>query len=441
MTELVVLRALVLAVLAVVCGVVVQGCRRQLDVGPRLALDFTLVLYLLTFFVGSAWLFVYQAAAIDSYFSGAMTAPRVDYGALLALAAAPLLVLPIGAVLATRGFAQGGRAAVPVRPVHTAAVWIGVGIALVIAFAVAGGSMRVLLGNATSDLTSASGLVEIYARRRELFESLSSLQGGVLYGTLPACAALLLFQEGRLRWLNRAVGAAVAALAVLVNAGLFQIGPVLVFGLMCVFCLVARHRNRIRARDLLALGAAGMLLLGGYLSLKTTEREQELGVALQVSMRMPIALPYLFEMAENEPRMLERSDSLPHDLGEYMFPEFAGVERFVAMPQPSFVSAFFSDGVLAALATLLGIVALIVAGGALLQRAMAQGRSQFVAVVLGPTLYYAFQIDLAQVLISSYGAVYVALPVVVALAADGVLQGLRPIAPPVSRDPEPLAPR
>jgi hypothetical protein len=413
----IVLRTLGLAGTYVACLAVIWPCRRALPSGTRLAFDFCLLLYAVTFHAGSSWLFLFQEDAINAYFGNAMAPPSgVSYTSVLLMSSLPLVVVPVSALLVHRLLGPikplSGSARQPVRET---AIWLGVAISLVGIAAVNGELIFSLVRNAILELGATSTLGELYARRREALESLSALDTGLLYSTLPACAALLLFHAGtKHRLAARVLGAVLAALTVLVNAGLFQIAPVLAFGLMCAFCLIVRHRDRIKPRHMVAAGVAAMLVLGSYLSIKSTERDDNVSVALQLALRMPVALPYLFQMADQDPELVESSDGLAFDLGEFMFPELRTRERFIAMPQPSFVNAWFQSGPVASLATLIVIGALVAMGGRWLHRAMAQKgtRPVMVAIALAPALYYSFQVTLAEVLVSSYGVVYVILPLV-----------------------------
>lgn len=440
------LRPLLLLLGAAALSVAIGTCRRHLTTGARLAVDFALALYALTFFIGVAALFLWQDALVELYFGGDHPAPQgTPYGGLLLLAAAPLLLLPSLVLLAQSLLAPPASAARPAgtsRPqprVGLAALLLGVGASLAVAWALTGRLLPTLADNTLSELGATSGLVDLYARRQELFESLSALQAGMLYGTLPACAALLIFLPAGGAWGVRLAGVVLALVVVVVNAGLFQIGPLLAFGLMLALCAAVRLRGRIRPLHLAAAALAGAALFGAYESLKTSDAESS-GPALQLALRLPIALPYLWEFASQAPGEVAGSDSLPHDLGEFMFPQLRGPERFVAMPQPGFIEAFFQAGAAAALGVLAALAFIAWWGGAVLDRLLRRGDAQrpvLVAVLLAPALYYGFQVQLRDVFVSSYGVVFPALPVLAVLAANALLQLRAPAARPDS-EPGPL---
>ncbi len=443
------LRALLLLLgLALLAGAV-AACRRGLTPGVRLAVDVALGLYALTFCIGVAALFLWQDALIELYFGGDHAPPAgTPYGTLLLLASAPMLLLPAGALLAQRMLAPTASAAAttalqraPSR-IGAVAVLLGVGVSLAAAWILTGHLLPTLVANTLSELGATSGLVELYARRRELFESLSALQAGMLYGTLPASAALLLFLPAGGAWLVRIAGLALAVSVVVINAGLFQIGPLLAFGLMLVLCAAVRLRGRIRPLHVAVAALAGAALFAVYESLKTSDAESS-GPVLQLALRLPIALPYLWEFAAQAPAEVAGSDSLPHDLGEFMFPQLRGPERFVAMPQPGFVEAYFQSGAAAALGVLAALALMAWLGGTALDRLQRRGdvqRPVLVAVLLAPALYYGFQVQLRDVFVSSYGVIFPALPVLAVLVAHALLQLFQPAprtASASASDPEP----
>lgn len=442
------LRALLLLLGLAALAAAVGACRRSLTPGTRLAVDFALGLYALTFCIGVAALFLWQDGLVELYFGGDFPAPpRTPYGALLLLAGAPVLLLPVLALLTQQLLAPApaerppaGPAQAPSRIGH-AALLLGVGASAAAAWALTGSLMPTLVDNTLSELGATSGLADLYARRQELFESLSALQAGMLYGTLPACAALLLFLPAGGAWAVRLAGLALAVAVVVINAGLFQIGPLLAFGLMLVLCAAVRLRGRIRPLHVALVALVGAAVFGLYESVKTSDAESS-GPVLQLALRLPIALPYLWEFAAQAPAEVAGSDSLPHDLGEFMFPQLRGPERFVAMPQPGFVEAFFQSGAAAALGVLAALALMAWLGGTALDRLQRRGdvqRPVLVAVLLAPALYYGFQVQLRDVFVSSYGVVFPALPVLAVLAAHALLQLLAPGALPESKsEPGPL---
>jgi hypothetical protein len=412
-----ILRLLALALWVPMLAVFVMRCRRMLARGQQLALDFSLAMYTLTFYAGVCALFVGRNFLVDAYFNGVLSPPsRTPFGALLLIASLPYFVLPVLLALLHRIWPPGklreiAPAAAPRASIGPLACVVGVTLALLPVAWMNRDLFPTLLANSLA-LDDTSGLVELYAKRRELFESLSAMQAGMLYGTLPAAAALLLFGPPSPFGIVRVLGLALAVLAVLVNVGLFQIGPVLAFGLMLLLCALFRWQSCIRWPQLVAFGLCGLLVFGAYESLKSRDDGGAMP-ALQILLRMPIALPFLWQFHDESPRDVVRSDSLPHDLGEFMFPELRGPERFVAMPQPGFIEAYFQEGLSLSLIVLAVTALIAFIGGQALDHCRHRGdqlRGSFVAIVLAPALYYAFQVGVIDAVISSYGVLWVALP-------------------------------
>lgn len=408
-----------------------------LTLGVRRAVAFALSMYILTFFVGAAWLFVAQARVVEAYFSGYVPAPgRAPYGLLLLLAALPLVIVPwVARCAAARLRPATNDADEPSAAPHSS--WPALAASAVVVAAVvlsSGQLLPALLDNALGGISQTEGLAALYARREEAFAELGAAQAGLLYGSLPACAALLLFSRGQAQWLARTLGAVLLIAAVVLNLGLFQIGPLMAIGLMLVFASIVRRRAPVRVSRLLAAALAALLLFTAYQSLKTTESAGASDAATQALLRVPIGLPFLWQFAAEEPRTLAQSDSVSHDLGEFMFPELRRLERFVSMVQPSFVVTFFQHGLLACLAVLVAIGGIAFVGGRALDAAHRSGdplRPVMVATVLSPALYYPFQTPLLDVLVSSYGVLWPALPVVVALLVQRL--GVRSIRPAPAR--------
>lgn len=424
------LRALALLPWLAAVGLTFAALRRGLTPGVRLAMDFSLALYTVTFFAGVAALFVGQAELVDAYFGGSLPAPSgTPYGALLLLVSLPFLVLPAVARLLPQATRCASIAVTPPAAlISRAASLVGVGVTLGLVWSQTGQLLPTLTGNALSQLGETSGLTELYERRRDAFEGLSAAQSGLLYGTLPACGALLLFTPGPLLGITRLAGLAVVALAILVNAGLFQIAPLLAFGLMLMLCALVRLQGRIRWKYFALAGVAAVAVFGLYESLKAQEGSASSPVN-QLALRLPIALPYLWQFSNESPADLAASDSVPHDLAEFMFPQLRGAERFVAMPQPGFVLAFFQLGASAALAVLVIISLITTIGGRALdryRRSQDPQRSALVAIVLAPALYYSFQVQLLDVFVSSYSILWPALPVLAVVATQALLRAVLP---------------
>lgn len=382
---------------------------RNLGTGTRIVFGFTLGIYALSYLAGVLLLFIGREALIDRYYSGALPAPRAaPYGVLLAIAALPLPVMTLSIWLFNRRGEvlmldqdDGRDGSWPDR----FAVLITIGLALFLTRGILVG----LVENALSGIAQTGGLTDLYARRMATFETMSALQGGMIYGSLPACAALLLLQRNS-AW--RYLGIIVTALTLLLNIGLFQIGPILVFGLTMLFIWVLISKPGQLGRVLIIALMAGFGFFSLYQGLKGDSSGQ---IVEHLLLRMPIALPYLWEYSQVSPLELAASDSLSHDLGEFMFPELRRVERFVAMPQPAFIAAYFQYGLAASLA-LLGLAGVGLALlGRMLDRARQRRQRVLIAVSFAPAMYYFFQVDIADALISSYSFVFSLLPVAVSL--------------------------
>jgi hypothetical protein len=423
-SEAVLLRTFVVAAMTFPIALLLHWSCRGLVAGTRMMLVFVLLMYCATYFAGVAALFVGQELVIETYFGGAMAPPAgTPFTALFLLAALPIAVVPavVGLAAARRSAQHPVMATAPEQrsawPPGVAALLV-----LVASLLHLGELVPELLGNAFGGLQQPEGLIELYARRLALFETLSATQAGLIYGTIPAAAALLLFTDGPGRLSLQACGVVALVLAALLNVGLFQIGPLLAFGLMLLMCLLVRvHARRVVPT---AVGAAllGLAAFAAYQGLKGDEGGTPL---LQILLRMPISLPYLWQLAVDAPTELMASQSLAHDLGEFMFPELRLVERFVAMPQPAFVEAYFRFGLLGAIAVLALVGALVVIFGWLFDRLRSARHRVQVVIIAVPALYYAFQVNLPDLVLSSYGVVFTAAPVLAAAFAERMLRPTR----------------
>lgn len=418
-------------------SILLVACRRGLTPGFRLAMDYALGLYALTFFLGVALLFLWQDSLIDLYFGGAYAAPRdTPFDWLLALASMPLLVMPAllwswqklaASTLPGSDFSNSSDRRV--QQFDNLALVLGVGSTLIGTLLLVGHLLPTLFENALTGFASTASLVDLYSRRAELFASLSALQAGLLYGTLPTCAALLMFVPIGPAPVLRVAGGLVCMAALLANAGLFQIGPLLAFGLSIALCAAMRLKGGIKLSRVAGLLVIGGAVFGVYESIKNTGGETHFP-GLQLALRLPIALPYLWEFSSVAPAELAASDSLPHDLGEFMFPELRGPERFIAMPQPGFIEAHFQYGLLAGISVIIALTFIAGLAGTVLDRMRTRHDRQgpvLLAVLMAPTLYYGFQVQLKDVLLSSYGLLFPALPVIAMLLARSLTA--RPISP------------
>lgn len=409
MNEELILHYVVLAISTLMLLVLWKRLWRDLGTGSRIVLGFTLGMYALTYLGGTILLFIGREALIEHYYSGALRAPNATpYGALLTLAALPIPVVSLSLWL----FRRRRRVVLPDPDNGRDGGWsdrLAVVMTMGFALFLTRGLVAELMENALSGIAETGGLVDLYARRMATFETMSALQGGMVYGTIPACAAMLLFQRSSL-W--RYLGAGIAALALVLNIGLFQIGPLLVFGLTALtsWLLLSNPRQFRQTLVIAAIIGCGLFVL--YQGLKGDASGT---VLTHLLLRMPIGLPYLWEYSQIAPLELVASSSLSHDLGEYMFPELRRFERFVAMPQPAFVAAYFQYGPAASVALLCLVGFGVALVGRLLDRFWQRRHRVWIAVAFTPAMYYVFQVSLTEVLLSSYSFVFSVLPVVISL--------------------------
>ena len=409
------------------------ACRRRLPLGPRVALEYCMGLYVLIYFLGATRLYLWQEAVVDDYYAGHGPLPiDLSWDDVLLVAALPLLIVPWFVLLLQettgtlwRSFPQGGR-------IGGVALGMGAGLGFGAGIALVAPQIPDLLNSAWNELLATEGLKDLYARRREVFSGMRAMHAGLIYGTLPACAALLMFERGRERFALRTAGLCMAAIAVVLMLGTFQIGPVMSFVLMLAFCFHAFTARRLRWLPVLLIVVSGLGVLKLYSSLKEDGKTRQDSL-LTFVMRMPIALPFALEMKQEAPQLVESTDSMPHELAEFMDAEFRRGERFASMALPGFVIGWMTDGAAGAIFSLALIALLVFAGGNALECAGISTRPgrgvALLSVMLGPALYYAFQIDLASVFVSSYGVLYLAIPVLLTIACHVTLATIAPPTP------------
>lgn len=408
------LRTMVLLVVLFAIGLLWISSRRTLPPAHRFLLDYTLSIFVATYGIGAVVLYLFRIEYLFRYFHSAMFFPTyASFGLVLALGLLPVAVVPalvrFGLSLRGRQPARSSRRSPITAETRSAALLV----VLIPCLALVAPIAPQLLANSVFDLAATSDSASLYLQRAEVFESISSLAGGIIYSVLPSIAALLLFWGDR-RPHVMVAGIAIAILATLLNLGLFQIGPTLSFLLTCVFCFFVRRGGRVK---LASAGIAAIIVVGvltAYSSVKVTGSELS-GPEIFV-MRAPLPLPYLIQFAGEKSVLEGSSRTLALDLGDYMFPEMKTAQRFVAMPQPAYIDAWFSYGVGAGLLVLCLVAAAIVFLGNRLQESGfgQQGdnsRLMLWSTLSAPMLYYAFQVDIVSLFISSYGLPYVALPV------------------------------
>jgi len=420
------IRLIIAGMALLIAGYAWLSARRQLQPAHRLPLDYALGMYTLTYAIGCWILYVYQVDYLFRFYGGGARLPtRADFNLVLWLAFMPYLIVPWSVVMFARFAAIPERRQVRVVPLRSDAVVLACAAVFLLAMGMLAPITPRLISNAIGDLLNTTSAQALYTQRQLVFQDVSFLQGGIIYSVLPALAAILLFWETPHRFVVRFAGASIGIFAILMNLGLFQIGPTLSFLLTGMFCYVARNNGRITFG--VTVGASiGVLILVLYSFIKGSG--SQVGQLEIFLMRLPIPLPYLIQMSGERASGVADSFNLPFELGEYMFPEFRSAQRFVAMPQPAYVDAWFSYHPLVAILILLFVSWLIVFFG---NRLLSFGfgaekqdsRLLLWAVVAAPTLYYAFQVDIFALFTSAYSCTFVVLPTIAILVVNTLLSG------------------
>lgn len=404
--------------------------RRALELWHKLPLDFTLAMFTATYAFGCAILYLFQIDYLHRFYgNGAFLPTRTSFTLILALALLPYLILPWSAVV----FANLSKTVLSARLAHAASLPPIRYDSLIIA------SVLVLLGsgillapviltlasNALGDLFSITSAAALYTQRQLIFQNVTFLQGGIVYSVLPSLAAVILFWPGKWVFITRLTGIALAIFATLMNLGMFQIGPTLSFFLTCTYCYFARKGGKIRALAVAITSSIVVVILALYSAIKVTGNQ--LSQAELFAMRLPIPLPYLIQMSSEKPNVESESVSLPYELGEYMFPELRSAQRFVAMPQPSYIDAWFTFHPIAALVVLIFIGGMIVWFGNRMATSgfgfpLKDPRLILWSSVAAPTLYYAFQVDIFALFTSAYSMTFVIMPALTILIVNRMME-------------------
>lgn len=389
-----------------------MSMRRRLPNAHRFLTDYTLAMFGVTYAAGCIVLYLFRYDYLFRFYGNAVFFPTfTSFELVLLLGLLPFAALPalVRTVLALTTVPHTA----PIDdPVGIEAKTIGLTLVLLPSLALVAPIAGQLISNALGDLLSTSSDTLLYTQRAAVFEQVSFLQGGVIYSVLPVAAAILIFWPGNRPWISRGLGGIVAVLATLLNLGMFQIGPTLSFFLTCTFCYMAMRGGRVSLRVAGSALFLGSVVLGLYSLVKTSSNNiSQVEIFL---MRLPMPLPYLIQFAAQKPALDERYTSLPYDLGEYMFPELRSAQRFVAMPQPAFVDAWFSYNAVAGLAVLLfGAILIVFFGNRMLRAGFGQPvvdpRLLLWSVIAAPTLYYLFQVNVLSIFISAYSIPFVAL--------------------------------
>lgn len=417
-------RVAIIVMAIAVCLLSWLQARRILSPWHRLPLDYTLGLFSLTYAAGCMVLFVAQEEYLLRYYGGSVFLPtNISYWLVLSVAVIPYLIVPWSVVILSALW-KPSRALRYRPPLRPDAVVLGLGIVIIGSLLVVTPVAPLLISNALGDLAATTSQSALYVKRAEVFQATSFLQGAVIYSVLPPSAAIIMFWPSRRPWLNGIAGGALALLALLLNLGMFQIGPTLTFLLVCVFCHAALRGGR--PHPVLIAGAVGLgsVAFGLYSLVKTSSTD--LGSAELFIMRLPIPLPYLIQMSSQAPPPGSSPMDLGLDLGEYMFPQLRTAQRFVAMPQPGYIDAWFNYGYAVGIFVLFCCGVMITIFGNLLAQ-NDFGRKDFDprlilwSVVAAPSLYYAFQVDVWNLFTSAFSTTVCLIPVLAILTLNAFM--------------------
>jgi|CXWL01.1.fsa_nt_gi hypothetical protein len=406
--------------------------RRRLHPAHRLSLDYMLSMFSITYALGGCVLFLFQADYLYRFYgAGAFLPNRTSFSLILVLTLAPYLVIPwtvtFMASVSRPKFLAHARAGIRAPAIRNDALIFASAAILMGSLVLLAPVVGTLASNAVNDLFATTSAASLYEQRQSVFENVSFVQGGIIYSVLPALSAILLFWRGPSPWLERATGSAVAIIAVIMNLGMFQIGPTLSFLLTCGFCYAVSRQGRLNVVAIATVGTLMLILLFLYSLIKVTGNQ--LSQAELFIMRLPIPLPYLIQMSGEYPNALSPHYSLPFELGQYMFPELRAAQGFVAMPQPSYIDAWFTYSPLFSIFVMLFISFLVTAFGNKFRRyGFDKGgdnqRLILWVVVAAPALYYAFQVDILALFVSSYSISFAAISSFSIFISSVILSGL-----------------
>lgn len=406
--------------------------RRRLHPAHRLPLDYMLSMFSITYALGCCALFLFQTDYLYRFYgAGAFLPNRTSFSLILVLTLAPYLVIPwtvtFMASVSQPKFLVRTKAATRAPAIRNDALVFAVAAILLASLVLLAPVAGTLASNALNDLFATTSAASLYEQRQSVFENVSFVQGGIIYSVLPALSAILLFWRGPSPWLERAMGSAVAIIAVIMNLGMFQIGPTLSFLLTCGFCYAVGRQGRLNVVAIATVGTLMLILLFLYSLIKVTGNQ--LSQAELFIMRLPIPLPYLIQMSGEYPNAMSSYYSLPFELGQYMFPELRTAQGFVAMPQPAYVDAWFTYNPLFSILVMMFISLLVTIFGNKFRKYGFDHKDDnqrliLWAVVAAPALYYAFQVDILALFVSSYSITFASLSSIVILISSVLLSGL-----------------
>ncbi|MEM9141008.1 MAG: hypothetical protein AAGB15_14370, partial [Pseudomonadota bacterium] len=275
------------------------------------------------------------------------------------------------------------------------------------------------------------GIVQLYEMREAVFSTIRFHESGVLYGTLPALSAVLLFYKGRNQQVVRVIAVLIAFLTIILNLGMFQIAPISAFVLIVIFMHLHLAGNRSIDVRRVALFFGIFVLFGIYNAMKADGANfQQFSVFVDVLLRMPSATPYLFEMKTISDAALPPGSSLPTELGLFMFPGQDALQGFIAMPQPAYLVDWFESG--PAFSFVMQLVALLIPGW--LARVFVSGmRTQMdfmgvcVIYAIAHYIYYILQTGYQDLLLSGYSIFFPLLPLIVYALINGLVRPMRAV--------------
>lgn len=385
----------------------------------KLIFRFISLSYLITHFIGTSIIFVFGEGALRAYFhSLVFPTTHAQNLTTLLLSMIPFFALTLISFLPTlsfnrqnSGFHQQNLSisykSAPQAILTTTFFVFAIFLVLL------GPNIPNLLINSIL-LGNINGSENLYLARTQAFNDINFVQGGLLYGTLPALTAGLLEYNGPNQFIVRMITAISGALVVFLNLGLYQIAPL--FAFLFILTLTQFLRSPRKGIILRYAVFGGLVFLGYsvYSSLKVSGGLSSVTDSLlQIVMRMPVASPYLVDMKEQYASSIITSDYVPRLLGYHMFPDFMARGADISMPQPSFLVTWYHFGVLASLSAF--CIALVLPFW--LSKMLMKSKESFAGfqgAVLTYSLchyaYYLFQTSHVETFVSSYGIIFPLIP-------------------------------
>ena len=442
-------RLLVVALVWVVILILYKVAKSNFRGHQRIIFKFICLCYLVTYFIGTNIIFVFGESVLQAYFH-ILVFPTSDMQNLmvLLLGIIPFLALAFISLWPVSGSQQ--RAPLPTQQSSTlvdrstsratfATAFLVLALVLVFLGAQTPGLLvnSILLGN-------ISGSANLYAARSQAFDGINFVQGGLIYGTLPALTAGLLEYKGPNKILARMVTAIAAILVIFLNLGLYQVAPLFAFLFILGLTQILRSSGKAIKSRHVVLGALLFLGYSFYSTLKVSGGVATVGDSLfQIILRMPIAGPYLVDMKEHYGGAITFSEYVPRLLGYHMFPEFWARGAHISMPQPSFLITWYHFGMLASFGALsLGLILPFWLSSILISSR--KNFSGFQGAVLTYSLchyvYYLFQTSHTETIVSSYGIIFPLVPYFIFAVLNGSPHPsrIRHRSPPQTRHGKPI---